>query len=920
MAIDPAIFQQIVGVFQTDLDEQLESFTDALLILENPATPSADYESAFADAMRSAHSIKGGAKGLGLKPIEEVSHQWESLLLALKKGPSRPSTAFVDLCGEGCALLRDAVAVYVQDQHGVVDFAPYITRLRRDALGISDQSPGEAKAPIPGETPNRGPIRSGLAPALFKKVIKTYRKDLEDQLETITKGLQRLIVEVLNAADRSRELLDIKRAAHSITGAARGLGLPEFAEISSRLENIFGELAHSNGTISAGLAGACTSGFDAMRASAAAYAEAGESDIAFDAHIKNLDLAIAAQRQSVPEPPQGSPTAAADESTPERHEIRTAVTTETRSNRSGTNTTRFSDSAAGEVIRVQSVRLETVTGLTDELRVTRAALGNHHRSLSGIRHRLGKALGGWQRNLAELQTDGSRGAANVAALVDDMFSEVGDLDRSLTTYHNSMHQSLRTFDRLSSSLGNDLKRLRFVRMETLFKPLTNAMRPVARELGKNVQVVTHGEQVEADRVLLDRLRSPLMHLARNATDHGIEAPEVRLALGKERIGTIALSARNEGASVVIEVSDDGGGIDVERISEAALESRLVSSSQLERMSREQRMKLILAPGFSSKTEVTHLSGRGVGMDVVQTTIEQLNGTLSISSESMVGTTFTIHVPPILAVQRGIMLRCAGANFIIPTIAVRSVHDFSARDLAEVEGELVVLLHDDAVALRRLSTVLGLPGSDDDLPEHMIAVVLDQGPQRIALLVDDAFDEREIVVKPLPFPIESVAHVSGAIYDDAGMVIMVLDADALIASALARNQRPMRRETKAATHVPRILIVDDSLTTRTLEKNILEAHGYLVSTCNDGREALDALQADSAYDLIITDIEMPRMNGFEFTEAVKSATALRSIPLIIVSSLESNAGRERGMKAGADAYIVKGEFETRILLEAVQRNL
>ncbi len=332
-----------------------------------------------------------------------------------------------------------------------------------------------------------------------------------------------------------------------------------------------------------------------------------------------------------------------------------------------------------------------------------------------------------------------------------------------------------------------------------------------------------------------------------------------------------------------------------------------------------RLELIFRPGFSSKDVITDLSGRGVGLDVVGVNVRKLNGSVKLQTQRGEGTSFTLKVPLTLSTERGLHVRAGREDMVIPSTAVERILEIGAGLVLDVAGSQAILVNGKAVALRNLAATLALPPRVVSQTERIPVVIVSKGWTQVGFVVDEVVGEREIVVKRLLPPLRAVPHVSGATLTGSGDIMMVLNVADLVDSALRQSGRTGFAQAQPSSPndsgPPHILIVDDSITTRTLERGILEAHGFKVSVAVDGMRGWELLQQDH-FNLVVTDVEMPTMTGFELTEKIKKTPQTAHIPVIVVTSLAKDEDRRRGMEVGADAYIVKGDFETQVLLDTV----
>jgi two-component system chemotaxis sensor kinase CheA len=452
------------------------------------------------------------------------------------------------------------------------------------------------------------------------------------------------------------------------------------------------------------------------------------------------------------------------------------------------------------------------------------------------------------------------------------------------------------------------------------------VRDLAREEVKEVRLRVVGADTELDKSVLELLKDPLVHLVRNAVGHGIEPPGDREARGKPREGTITLEARSEGRTAVIAVADDGAGIDARRVKEAALRRGIIQPQDAAALDEPELVALVFRPGLSTSAAVTDLSGRGVGLDVVRGNVERLHGRIEVDSSPGRGTRFRITLPLTLTTTHALLVRARGQTFAIPLASVERIVRLPSGEGAAMAGRRALRFLDRPVALVGLADVLGLPphpagGGDEVTGGPPTAVIVAAAERRAAFLVDGLLGEQEIVAKSLGPQLPRVRHTAGASILGTGEVVIILSAVDLVASA----QRVQVHEKTAApgqAGPPRrraVLVVDDSITTRTLEKSILEAAGYEVRVATDGVEAWTILQ-QTGCDLVVADVMMPRMDGFELTRRVRGDPTLKRLPVILVTSLESREDKERGAAAGADAYIVKGAFDQDTFLETVRRLL
>jgi two-component system chemotaxis sensor kinase CheA len=481
---------------------------------------------------------------------------------------------------------------------------------------------------------------------------------------------------------------------------------------------------------------------------------------------------------------------------------------------------------------------------------------------------------------------------------------------------------------VSSELEDEVMSVRLLPVATIVGPFERLVRDLTRQQGKDAQFVVIGGDTEIDRKILEQLRDPLMHMLRNSVDHGIEPPDARAAAGKPRSGTIRLTAAQRGGMIEIELQDDGRGLDPDRLKASAVSKGLLSQEQAAALDAAAAIDLIFQPGFSTSPTVTETSGRGVGMDVVREHVERLNGQVRVESTPGQGTHFILSVPLTLATTRAILVEQGGQTFAIPSATIERTARVRDGDLVSLEGRRAAELEGHPVPVVELADVLErehTAGAEGTAHTWRPFLVLRQGDRRLAMLADRLVGEQEIVVKSLGWPLRRVRNVGGAAVLGSGQTVVILNPADMLKSGfrlISGGAQPARLQAAAAAPERgrhRVLVVDDSLTTRTLERSILEAAGYDVAVAADGVEALSVLR-EQPIELIISDIDMPRLDGFGLTAEIRRDDRLRRIPVVLVTSLEAQEHRERGVAVGADAYIVKSGFDQGQLLDTVSRLL
>jgi len=422
-----------------------------------------------------------------------------------------------------------------------------------------------------------------------------------------------------------------------------------------------------------------------------------------------------------------------------------------------------------------------------------------------------------------------------------------------------------------------------------------------------------------DKRILEEIKDPLVHLLRNSLDHGIESPEARLAAGKPARATIRIAVSQvNGGQVELAIQDDGAGIDTERVRAQAIARGLLTGAAAESLDERTVQALVFEADLSTSPMITHLSGRGLGLAIVREKAEKLGGRVSIESSRGGGTTMRLTLPLTLATFRGVLVEAARRTFVVPTSQVERVTRFRRSDVQTVEGRETLPHNGRAVALAHLADVLELPeaATSDDTAARP-ALILGTGTDRIAFAVDSVIDEREVLVKRLRKPLVRVRNIAGATVLGSGQVAPILNVTDLMRSARGMAPRRVAAAPVVTAVAKRVLVAEDSITSRMLLKGILESAGYEVKTAVDGLEAFTLLRSEG-FDVLVSDVEMPRLNGFDLAARVRADRELAELPVILVTALASREDRERGIDVGANAYLVKSDLDQSNLLDALRR--
>ncbi|CAK0740005.1 Histidine kinase [Gammaproteobacteria bacterium] len=715
-----------------------------------------------------------------------------------------------------------------------------------------------------------------------------FKIEAGEHLEAITAGL--MAIERANEAEQASIVERIFREAHSLKGAARSVSLPNVEALCTELESIFAATKRRELTLSAALLDGIHPAIDVITTlcaspGATSSPEGSESEKSALAVLRRvtqgapdeLDAPVVAQPSPLSPLVSAESGAGADISPP-------APTT-------GNDGPGTKVAATSETVRVATRKLQSILLEAEELVGAKITANGQ----AAVLRRLAIELGHWnhrhtqqasrlRRKIRQHQGQHQDTTVAVNELIDAEILHAKELEQSLLNLARSAQQEARALGLSVENLLEDTKKALLLPCSTLLGVMPRQVRDLAREQGKEAELVIRGEDIEVDRRVLDELKDPLIHLLRNGIDHGLEKSNRRQAVGKPSRATITIAvAPLPGNRVEIQVSDDGAGIDIERVRQSAIRLGLVTATEAARLTDTEVSELIFHSGLSTSPLITDLSGRGLGMAIVREKVEQLGGTIRVTSTPGIGTTFRLTLPLTRATFRGVFVTVADQSFAIPTANVARVTRIKPSEIRTVENRQTVAVGGRAVSLARLRDNLGLSGVSGRSQASVWPVVVMRAANReVAFIVDEVLGEQEVMVKSLGPQLPRVRHIAGASLSASGAIIPVLNVLDLLESAGAVPM-PVGDLENTATERRRLLIAEDSITARTLVKSILEGAGFQVVATVDGLDALTRLKTES-FDLVVSDVDMPRMNGFELTSRIRANQNLKDLPVVLVTAL------------------------------------
>ena len=729
----------------------------------------------------------------------------------------------------------------------------------------------------------------------FLRILRaTFKVEAAEHLQAIGTGL----LELEKAAAPAQQLQTIEtvfRAAHSLKGAARAVDFTEIEALCQSLESVFATWKRRESLPTQAALDTAHRAVDKMTLA-----------IAGPAAVDHADTRVAAT-PSAPAISQQTQAAAAYHPP-------------------------LASSGDTETVRVAVSSLDARLLEAEEMLAAKLAAGQRATDLGALAGQFQHWHKEWARVQPQCrvlrQAKGRQDSAAAPGLVSltEFFDWNHEYIRSLETKITALRRAAEHDHLVVGKLVDDLlensKRLLMLPLATLGALLPKVVRDLCRDQGKEAELMIHGEEVKIDKRVLEEMKDPLIHLLRNCIDHGIETPEQRSRAGKPRRATITLAVSQvDGNQVELAVSDDGAGVDLEKLIAAADRRGLVAPVRADSFAESAALALVFETDVSTSPMITQVSGRGLGLAIVREKTEKLGGRVAIESRRNAGTTIRMTLPQTLATFRGILIESAQRLFVVPSAQVERVTRFEPQAIQTVEGRNTLVVNGRAVALADLAEVLQLPSvrRSAEAPRLTPALILGAGDQRIAFAVDAVLDEREVLVKRLTKPLSRVRNIAGVTVLGSGAVAPILNVPDLLKSArnASAAMRALAPAQPAATPAMKVLVAEDSITSRMLLKGILESAGYHVKTAVDGIEAFTALRSEH-FNLLVSDVEMPRMNGFDLTAKIRADRTLAELPVVLVTALESREDRERGVDVGANAYLLKSSLDQSNLLEALRR--
>ena len=847
--------------------------------------------------VRAAHSIKGAARIVGLNSIVSLASVMENTLTSIRDGKSIPGPEQVDLLREGTDIFRTLsgldtpeIPECMKKEESKID----IVCAQFQAL-LSKGADDTTREPTPPK-PEHKSVES-IHEDFDISMLELFRVELENHSHILEKGL----VEIED--DSSPEKIEpLMRAAHSIKGAARIVNLNLEVSLAHAMEDVLSAAQHGNLTLTSEHIDILLRVNDIfLYMSSLSVQEIPGSLVEHSLNVKKLT-------QSLIDILTGKPFESSLQSALKPPPEPTEKKAETQKEEL--------------YVRVLTDKMNRILSLAGESLVQAKSTQSFYKSLLNIKEKHLEISSTIENALLRLrETNGSDFIREKIALAAKILEQCCD----------NLYRQIDSYEMFSRHIENAAERLYNEVVGARMRPFSDGtrgfprmIRDLAKKMGKNINFVMSGESTRVDGDILENLESPLTHILRNAVDHGMETPEERIAAGKQPEGTILLEARHIFGMLNIIIKDDGRGINIEKIREKVVASGQVSADMVVNLSQSELYDFMFLPGFSTQGTITEVSGRGVGLDVVSAMLQTVGGNISIESELGKGTTFRLLLPLTLSVLPTLVVEINNEPYALPLTKIDHVLEISEDELHVIENQQFCTFENELIGVVNAQQILQLPLNEKTSESVKLAIFSDMLSHRLSrhgLVVDRFIGQYELVVRPLDPRLGKIPNISaGAILED-GSTVLILDIDDVVRSiddifSGGKIEKVSGKKIQKSSGKKRILVVDDSLTVREVERKLLQNSGYEVLTAVDGMDGWNKL-INSTFDLIISDVDMPRMNGIELVSKIKGDPKQKKLPVMIISYKDREEYKRKGLDAGANYYLTKASFHDESLLKAVR---
>ena len=920
--MDIEIDQELLQIYFEEAEEHLESFVQCILNMESNGAKSDTLEETY----RRAHSLKGSSSIVGFTEITRIAHLMEDVFDVLRSNIAEFNEQLADIFLRSTDIIKSCLS-FRQGKGTEPDIEPLFAELEITLANLQQeesirQIPPELKKvkiknePLKLDEINFSPpfiVPSETAPDVMEanktKSFEELRNQyVLDSLEKLEKSVTLTLRIEKNPADE--ELLEeLFRIFHSFKGTGSGYGLPQITELAHLAETTLEQIRNSSPNDN--------SIYDSLLANIDQLI-AVFHNIDHPANIKNKNK----QKSATQIPSEAIIGKNDTNQIPNKVKVQSSDQHKSFTSQISSKPQSFTSE---ETLRVSIKKIDEFVNISSEILVRKDSEKQVLQELRHITQLARQLIRSFNLSKDEIKLEPQFRELLESGPLAKMFSQTGSkliqLHEQLGQLQDVIATKADKTESLASELQSKVMKVRMMPISTIFQKFQRLVRELSRAEGKNIRLEIRGENNELDKKVLEEIGDPLVHLIRNSVDHGMETPEERAAAAKPLAGTIRLEARQVGNHMIIEVEDDGRGIDSEKIKKSAIKKGVLSEEKAQELCKQELLDLIFTPAFSTAESITQISGRGVGLDVVKTNIEKLNGSIELDTKLGIGTKFSLRIPITLAIVRVLIITVSGIQFAIPAGVIERIMKVKKDDIISLDGNNVILNQGEPLPSMELSKLLGLERNGKSKSTRTGLICSSVG-RRACFFVDKVERVQDVVLKNLGSLLKNVPNLSGGCIMRDGEIVIIIDILSLarqILTSKLQTQRGNHIKTSKPKEQKVVMVVEDSLIARDMLTSILFASGYKVLEATDGIEALSKLRRQHC-DLVLSDIVMPNMTGFELTEAIRSHESLSDLPVVIVTNKENEKDRLRGLQVGADAYIGKSRFDQKNLLSTVDELL
>ena len=953
MFIEDEKLRELYKVASTDHIEKIEQ---GLLSLEKQP----ENTSVLNELLRETHSLKGNSRILGVEEAEMLVHQMEDILNEIKNNEAilsgdlyaPQSGSILDRLYLGVDAVRKIVREAVTGEPSGVSAFHIMAQLmgaedeeevenvetqnfasvggEEEIVSANGIPPSEDSFSVVSDSPDDSP--STTCYIEDDELRELYKVASSDHLEKIEQGLLRL-----EKQPEDTSILDeLLRETHSLKGDSRMLGVSDAETLVHQIEEILNDVKNQETVFSGDLCDRLYLGVDAVR-KIAREAVTGEPHGVSAFHVMAQLMGAEEDEETrgfgYGETPVGDGAYKLWRRPPEtappqglRPEIENTIHQPDSIPESQAQQSTSSVPAAEiETVRVDFPKLDALMTQAGELLVTKLRLERRTDDVSQVI----KLWESWSRDIAinrlllkELEPKLTPEELQKVATRDrqerQYLEKLGGL---VTKLKNLVLEDNARLDTVTNKLETGIRSLRLLPLSTIFNLFPRMVRDLAKQLGKEIEFTIEGGDIAVDKRILEEIQAPLTHIIRNAIDHGIETPQERAANNKPQKAQLLLRGSQSNNRIVIEIIDDGRGLDGEKIGLTALKRKVCTESELLSMTPQQIQSLIFAPGFSTRSEVSEISGRGVGLDVVRENVERLKGNVRVESTWGLGCKFQLNFSTSLSTTNVLIVKINHHSYAIPIDYVEKMILVSTDDIFQIEGTPAILWEEKPLSVASLSDLLKLNKSTENNynSQKIPCIILSIGSEKLGVFADKLLEQQNVILKPQSKLIQKIPKISGATILSSGEVCLVINPKEILqATASGQGIDSLAILLDKVTRKSRVLLVEDSIPIRTQVKRILISAGYDVTVAVDGLEGFNTLQAQKNFDAVVSDVEMPNLSGLEMTARIRKYAEYDELPIILVTTLATEADKRRGAEAGANAYLTKGDFDQTLLLNTLRR--